>query len=117
MDKCITVLFVLVANNEIKGSTDVEKAAILEWMSFSDNELLPASCAWVFPFLGIIDFRKPVSWFCYFLLYFYIFILHEYTRCIFLNEELTIDISLIICYLILLVDNTLATCINDKFFS
>ncbi|KAL1138404.1 hypothetical protein AAG570_008468, partial [Ranatra chinensis] len=47
-----------VANEELRGKTDVEKAKIFQWMSFADNDLLPVMCTWVFPYMGIIDYNK-----------------------------------------------------------
>lgn len=47
-----------VANAQLRGSSDFEKAQIVQWSSFADNEILPASCAWVFPLLGIMPYNK-----------------------------------------------------------
>ncbi|KAE8740657.1 hypothetical protein FOCC_FOCC013805 [Frankliniella occidentalis] len=50
-----------VANQQLRGSTDVEKAQIIQWLGFADSEILPASCTWVFPCLGIMQYNKVVS--------------------------------------------------------
>jgi len=47
-----------VANEKLRGTSDVEKAQVWQWISFADSEILPSSCAWVFPLLGIMPFNK-----------------------------------------------------------
>ncbi|PSN40607.1 Elongation factor 1-gamma [Blattella germanica] len=47
-----------VANNQLRGQSDLEKAEVIQWLGFADSEILPASCAWVFPCLGIMQFNK-----------------------------------------------------------
>jgi elongation factor 1-gamma len=47
-----------VSNAQLRGNSDLEKAQIAQWSSFADNEILPASCAWVFPLLGIMPYNK-----------------------------------------------------------
>ncbi|XP_046968027.1 elongation factor 1-gamma [Vanessa cardui] len=47
-----------VANATLRGSDVATQAAIYQWASWADSELLPASCAWVFPYLGIMQFNK-----------------------------------------------------------
>ncbi|XP_012264331.1 elongation factor 1-gamma [Athalia rosae] len=47
-----------VANEQLRGKTDVERAEIVQWFGFADSEILPASCAWVFPLLGIMQYNK-----------------------------------------------------------
>lgn len=42
----------------MKGANDFEKAEVLQWMEFSENEILPAACAWVFPMISIMQFNK-----------------------------------------------------------
>lgn len=49
-----------VANDQLKGKNDYEKAQILQWIGFAEGEVLPASCAWVFPILGIVK-NSPSS--------------------------------------------------------
>ena len=50
-----------VANQQLRGSTDVEKAQIIQWLGFADSEILPASCTWVFPCLGIMQYNKVAT--------------------------------------------------------
>ncbi|XP_065562740.1 elongation factor 1-gamma [Artemia franciscana] len=50
-----------VANETLRGSSDLEKAQIIQWMTFADTEILPASCTWVFPVLGIMQFNKQAT--------------------------------------------------------
>jgi elongation factor 1-gamma len=47
-----------VANEKLRGSSDLEKAQVWQWISFADSEILPSSCAWVFPLLGIMPYNK-----------------------------------------------------------
>ncbi|GIY76890.1 elongation factor 1-gamma-A [Caerostris extrusa] len=47
-----------VGNDELNGKTQLEKAQILMWINFGENEIIPPSCAWVFPCLGLIQFNK-----------------------------------------------------------
>ncbi|XP_063977470.1 elongation factor 1-gamma [Diachasmimorpha longicaudata] len=47
-----------VSNEELRGKTELERAQIIQWMSFADSEIHPASCAWVFPLLGIMPYNK-----------------------------------------------------------
>jgi len=48
------------ANKQLRGNDDLQQSEIQQWVSFADNEILPASCAWVFPLLGIMPFNKVV---------------------------------------------------------
>lgn len=47
-----------VANDQLRGKTDLDRALVLQWINFADHELEPSSCAWVFPLLGIVPFNK-----------------------------------------------------------
>lgn len=48
------------ANDQLRGKTDIERALVIQWLGFADSEILPASCAWVFPLLGIMPYHKQV---------------------------------------------------------
>lgn len=48
------------ANEQLRGKTDLEKALILQWLGYADSEILPASSAWVFPLLGMMPYNKNV---------------------------------------------------------
>lgn len=50
-----------VGNDQLRGTTELEKAQILQWLSFADSEILPASCTWVFPTLGIMQYNKQAT--------------------------------------------------------
>jgi len=39
-------------------SSRVAQAQLQQWINFGDQELLPASCTWVFPTLGIMQYNK-----------------------------------------------------------
>lgn len=56
----IILLCCVVANAALRGADAATQARVLQWMSWADSELLPASCAWVFPYLGIMPFNKQV---------------------------------------------------------
>jgi elongation factor 1-gamma len=47
-----------VANEQLRGKTPLDQALVLQWISFAEVELLPASCTWVFPCLGLMPFNK-----------------------------------------------------------
>jgi len=50
-----------VANKQLRGNTPVDEALILQWLGFADSEILPASCSWVFPVLGILPLNKQAT--------------------------------------------------------
>jgi len=47
-----------VGNEQLSGTTRADSARVQQWVNFGDNEILPASCTWVFPCLGITQFNK-----------------------------------------------------------
>merc|ERR1711931_383933 len=47
-----------VGNEQLRGKAPMDQAQVVAWMNFADNEILPASCTWVFPCLGIMQFNK-----------------------------------------------------------
>lgn len=49
------------ANEQLRGKTPIERAQILQWISYGENDILPPACAWVFPILGIMPYNKQVS--------------------------------------------------------
>ncbi|XP_065159426.1 elongation factor 1-gamma isoform X2 [Atheta coriaria] len=59
--KCLTdgnAISYYVANNQLRGGSDFDKAQVLQWMSFADNEVLQAAVPWVFPVMGIVQYNK-----------------------------------------------------------
>lgn len=46
------------SNTQLKGANDFEKAEVLQWLEFAENELLPAACALVFPSISIMQYNK-----------------------------------------------------------
>jgi len=42
-----------VANEALRGKTDVDAASVLEWTGFADNEILPHLASWVFDHLNV----------------------------------------------------------------
>ncbi|GBP22237.1 Elongation factor 1-gamma [Eumeta japonica] len=47
-----------VSNDELRGKDATSQSQIIQWMSWADSEVLPASSAWVFPYLGIMQYNK-----------------------------------------------------------
>merc|ERR1711915_505907 len=48
-----------VANDELRGGSDAAtRSQVVQWMSWADSEILPASCTWVFPCMGIMQYNK-----------------------------------------------------------
>jgi len=51
-----------VANDELRGGSEAAaRAQVVQWMCMADNEILPASCTWVFPTMGIMQFNKNAT--------------------------------------------------------
>lgn len=48
------------SSEQLKGSTPYEKALVQQFTSYADNEILPASYAWVYPSLSVAQFNKSV---------------------------------------------------------
>ncbi|KAL7729377.1 hypothetical protein ACLKA6_008943 [Drosophila palustris] len=47
------------ANEQLRGGKcPFVQAQVQQWISFADNEIVPVSCAWVFPLLGIMPQQK-----------------------------------------------------------
>lgn len=42
----------------MSGTNQADAAQVQQWINFGDNEILPASCTWVFPCLGITQYNK-----------------------------------------------------------
>lgn len=55
-------MFDLVSSEQFKGATPYEKALVQQFSSYADNEILPASYAWVYPSLSVAQFNKSVIW-------------------------------------------------------
>lgn len=54
--------FLVVANSQLRGcSSDLTAALVQQYVSFADNEILPAACTWTFPTLGLMQYNKQVS--------------------------------------------------------
>lgn len=47
-----------VANEQLRGSNATDASYVRMWMDFADHEILPASCTWVFPCMGIMQYNK-----------------------------------------------------------
>ncbi|XP_048735434.2 elongation factor 1-gamma-like [Ostrea edulis] len=40
------------------GANSTDAAYVQQWINFGENEILPASCTWVYPCLGVLQFNK-----------------------------------------------------------
>ncbi|XP_045886584.1 elongation factor 1-gamma isoform X1 [Micropterus dolomieu] len=49
------------SNDALRGATPQAAAQVLQWVSFSDSEIVPPASAWVFPTLGIMQFNKQAT--------------------------------------------------------
>jgi len=61
---CITesnAIAYYVGNDQLRGTTALFKAQIMQWISFADSEILPPSCTWVFPTLGIMPYNNKTT--------------------------------------------------------
>jgi len=61
---CITesnAIAYYVGNDQLRGTTNLLKSQILQWMNFADSEILPPSCSWVFPTMGIMQYNKQTT--------------------------------------------------------
>jgi len=48
-----------VSNDALLGGTDAaSRAAVQEYMSFTESEIVPSACTWVFPTLGFTQYNK-----------------------------------------------------------
>lgn len=47
-----------VGNAQLRGANQRDSSFIRQWINFGDNEILPASCTWVYPCLGVTQFNK-----------------------------------------------------------
>jgi elongation factor 1-gamma len=51
-----------VANHTLRGGEEeINQARVLQWMFFSDNELVPAVFNYLFPILGLLEKKDPSS--------------------------------------------------------
>ncbi|CAH0388196.1 unnamed protein product [Bemisia tabaci] len=49
-----------VSNDQLRGKNDFDKAQVLKWLSFADNEIIPPASSWAYPYMGIMLFNKQV---------------------------------------------------------
>ncbi|XP_077311971.1 elongation factor 1-gamma [Lithobates pipiens] len=50
-----------VGNDELRGTSRLDQAQIIQWVSFADSHIVPPASAWVFPTLGIMQFNKQAT--------------------------------------------------------
>ncbi|KAK2192445.1 hypothetical protein NP493_31g04046 [Ridgeia piscesae] len=46
------------ATDAMRGANKADAAAVQQWISFGDSEVVPGSCTWVYPCLGIMQYNK-----------------------------------------------------------
>jgi len=46
------------SNETLRGASDLQKAEVIQWQSFADNELLPPACSMVLAHLGMLKVEK-----------------------------------------------------------
>lgn len=49
------------ANEQLRGKSIEDQAFVHQWISFAENEILPPTCTWVFPCMGIVPFNKTAT--------------------------------------------------------
>jgi len=47
-----------IANDQLRGSSDIERAQVIQWLTFADCEIVHGSNGWTFPVLGIMQYNK-----------------------------------------------------------
>lgn len=57
--KCCIMSF-SVSNENLHGTNKDDAALIQQYISFADQEILPAAATWVFPTLGLMQYQKQV---------------------------------------------------------
>ena len=50
-----------VSNEQLRGKTALDQAMVAQWMSMASSEILPPTCTWVFPTLGIMQYNKQAT--------------------------------------------------------
>jgi elongation factor 1-gamma len=53
--------YVASANNTLSTASAYEAALVQQYISIADHEIYPASCTWVYPTFGIIQFNKAAT--------------------------------------------------------
>lgn len=56
----LSLIVPTVANSQLRGSSDLDAALVLQYVNFADFEVLPAVCTWTFPTLGIMQPNQQV---------------------------------------------------------
>lgn len=47
-----------VASEQLRGSSELDRAQVLQWIEFGNNDIVPYAQAWVFPALSLLDWNK-----------------------------------------------------------
>jgi len=58
---CGNAIAIFLATDQLRGNGIDAKTDIQRWISFTDNEILPPACTWVFPCMGIMPFNKQAN--------------------------------------------------------
>ncbi|ALC47154.1 Ef1gamma [Drosophila busckii] len=63
--KCLSesnaIAYFLASEQLRGGKCPFVQSQVQQWISFADNEIVPVSCAWVFPLLGILPQQKNTT--------------------------------------------------------
>jgi len=47
-----------VSNDQLKGTTNEQRAEVLQWLEYGNTDVQSASATWVFPLLNLVDYNK-----------------------------------------------------------
>ncbi|KAG1684017.1 Elongation factor 1-gamma [Nymphon striatum] len=50
-----------VGNKKLRGETEYDQGLVQQWINYTDSEILPAMCTWIFPCLGIMQYNKQTT--------------------------------------------------------
>lgn len=64
------MVVITVANDQLRGKNEIEKASVIQWMDFTDGIILPPATKFLFHLLGIMPYNNKVRYmvcelFCY----------------------------------------------------
>ena len=106
-----------VSNDQLRGANAQDAALVRQWMDFADNDILPASCTWVFPCLGVMQYNKQNTEQAKEAVKKCLSVLNEYlaTRTYLVGERISLaDIS-VCCNLLQLYSNVLEPAFREPY--
>jgi len=106
-----------VASAQLLGSSRTDGALIQQWVNFADQEILPASCSWVFPTMGIMQFNKQNTERAKEDVKIALTLLNNYleTRTYLVGERITLADICVACNLLLLYQHVLEPAFIEPF--